>query len=205
MHQSLLDIPVNEVPGFEDTAMTIEDDEDDVHFLEEGRRLLALSRFHVLRDNRGGSVESVDALFAHVWSELAELARADTPHTGSIILLPDYELDSLRRFTDMSVQQPLRWLGLMGGSGSSAASSTTAARFEVVSLQRDSPAIRVLYKLEEMRSSAGYTEEEGFAAEADGRSSSAVEGRKSEQRRIALLGGCLCGSSCMRSKSESKC
>jgi len=146
MHQSLLEIPVNEVPD-PDTA---EDDEDDVHFLEEGRRMLAISRFHVLRDNQGGSVEAVDALFTHVWSELMELSRADTEHTGSIILLPDYELDSLRRFTDMSVKQPLRWLGVH-------------MDFEVVTLQRDSPGIRLLYKLQDMPA-GGYTEEEGFAA-----------------------------------------
>jgi hypothetical protein len=145
MHQSLLAIPVNEVPD-PDTA---EDDEDDVHFLEEGRRMLAISRFHVLRENQGGSVEAVDALFSHVWSELMELSRADTQHTGSIILLPDYELDSLRRFTDMSVKQPLKWLG--------------NADFEVVTLLRDSPGIRLLYKLQDMPSGA-YTEDEGFAA-----------------------------------------
>ena len=147
MHQSLLDIPVNDVADPNDAE---DDDEDDLHFLEEGRRMLAISRFHVLRDNQGGSVEAVDTLFSHVWSELMELSRANATHTGSIVLLPDYKLDNLRRFTDMSVKQPLKWLG-------------RHTDFEVVALERDSPGIRLLYKLQDMPSGA-YTEEEGFAA-----------------------------------------
>lgn len=146
MQESLLAIPVNEVPN-PDTA---DDDEDDLHFVEEGRRLLAISRFHVLRENQGGSVESVDALFAHCWSEVMELSRTGTAHTGSLILLPDYELSDLRRFADMNIVQPLEWLGVH-------------ADFEVVSLQRDSPAIRLIYKLNKLPAGA-YTEEDGFAA-----------------------------------------
>ena len=149
MHQSLLAIPVNEVPDPD----TTDDDEDDLHFLEEGRRMLCLNRFHVLRENQGGSVESVDALFTHCWSEVMELSRAGTAHTGSLILLPDYELSDLRRFADMNVVRPLQWLGIH-------------TDFEVVSLQRDSPAIRLLYKLNEMPAGA-YTEDEGFAAGAN--------------------------------------
>jgi len=142
MHQALLDIPVS---SDEDV-----DDEDDLHFLEEGRRMLAISRFHVLQNNQGGSVESVDSLFAHCWSELYSLSRADNEHTGSIILLPQYELSDLRRFADMNVVRPLEWLGVH-------------ADFEVVSLKRDSPAIRLLYKLSDMPE-GDYNEEEGFAA-----------------------------------------
>ena len=146
MQESLLAIPVNEVPDPE----TADDDEDDLHFVEEGRRLLAISRFHVLRDNHGGSVEAVDALFAHCWSEVMELSRAGTAHTGSLILLPSYELSNLRRFADMNVVKPLEWLGVH-------------ADFEVVSLQRDSPAIRLIYKLNKLPAGT-YTEEDGFAA-----------------------------------------
>jgi hypothetical protein len=128
MHKFLVDIPVNE---------SVEEDEDDLHFLEEGRRMLAISRFHVLSENRGGSVESHEALFSMCWSELVELRRADQENTGSLILLPDYDLADLRRFTDMNVLRPLEWLGL-------------ANQFEVASLQRDSPAIRILHKLQDM-------------------------------------------------------
>lgn len=146
MQDSLLAIPVNEVPDPE----TAVDDENDKLFVEEGRRLLAIGRFHVLRGNQGGTVESVDALFAHCWSEVLELSRAGTAHSGSLILLPSYELSDLRRFADMNVVQPLQWLGVH-------------ADFEVVSLQRDSPAIRLIYKLSDVPAGA-YTEEEGFAA-----------------------------------------
>lgn len=128
MHQSLLDIPVTESKT---------DDDNDIHFLEEGRRLLAINRFHVLRDNHGGTVEACDSLFATCWSELALLQSTDVRHTGSLILLPEYELSDLRRFTDMNLLRPLEWLGIQ-------------ADFEVASMQRQSPAIRLLYKLNDM-------------------------------------------------------
>jgi hypothetical protein len=145
VHQSLLDIPVDE---------ETQEDDNDLQFLEEGRRMLAINRFHVLRGNVGGSVESVDALFSMCWSELMEMRNQDREHTGSLILLPDCELSDLRRFADMNLLRPLEWLGIH-------------ADFEIVSMQRGSPAIRVLYKLQDMPK-GGYTEEEGFAAgEAD--------------------------------------
>lgn len=122
--QSLIDIPVNN---------SQEDDEDDIEFLEEGRRLLALQRFHVLR-----STSIVDeSLFATVWSELAHLSEQDEEHTGSLILAPDCDLAELRRFTDMNIMRPLEWLGL-------------DSYFEVSSFSRGSPAIRLFYKLNDM-------------------------------------------------------
>lgn len=123
MHQSLLDIPV--VEG--------EDDEHEQHFVEEGRRLLAISRFRVLRENEAGCIDSIDELFRTIWGELNYLRTDDTRHTGSIVLLPNYCLSDLKRFTDMNVVQPLAWLG--------------NSDFEVVSLERGSPAIRMIYKL----------------------------------------------------------
>lgn len=128
MQQSLVDIPVNEL---------VKEDENDLNFLEEGRRMLCVSRFHVLKENQGGSVENFDSLFSTCWSELAELSRADEADTGSLILLPDYDLVDLRRFTDMNLQRPLDWLGM---------SST----FEVASMRREFPAIRLLHKLSDM-------------------------------------------------------
>jgi len=128
MQQSLLDIPVNEI---------VKEDENDMHFLEEGRRMLAVSRFQVLPGLSGGSVEQHDALFQVCWSELHHLRTADVPSTGSLILLPDYDMTNLRQFTDMNLQRPLDWLG----------HSTT---FEVASMVRDIPAIRMLHRLEDM-------------------------------------------------------
>jgi hypothetical protein len=130
---SLLSIPTDE---------RVEEDDNDVQFVEEGRRLLALSRFHVLQANRGGSgVESYDHLFATCWSELHHLSSQNVAHTGSLIILPDCQISDLRRFTDMNVLRPLEWLGLHDD-------------FEVASIhhgmQDSSPAIRLLYKLSDI-------------------------------------------------------
>uniref|UniRef100_A0A6V2APG9 Uncharacterized protein n=1 Tax=Ditylum brightwellii TaxID=49249 RepID=A0A6V2APG9_9STRA len=123
--KSLLDIPV----------MNVKDDEHDLQFIEEGRRMLAIQRFHVLPGVSSGSVHHHEELFATCWSEVAELRQADEPDTGSIVLLPDYySLDDLRRFTDMYLQRPLSWLGV-------------DSFFEVATLQRDTMAIRFLHKL----------------------------------------------------------
>mmetsp|Transcript_9536 Transcript_9536/g.12622 ORF Transcript_9536/g.12622 Transcript_9536/m.12622 type:complete len:276 (-) Transcript_9536:141-968(-) len=126
--KSLVGIPVDE---------TTDDDDDDLQFVEEGRRFLALSRFHVMRGNHGGSVENIDALFSTCWNEIMELSSVAEGHTGSLIMLPQYELSDLRRFTDMNVLQPLEWLGI-------------GSNFEVSSFQRGSPAIRLLYKLSDI-------------------------------------------------------
>lgn len=140
MHQSLLAIPTTESRGEEE-------DENDVQFLEEGRRMLAINRFHVLREDLDGSVESYDALFSTCWSEVRHLSASEEEHTGSIILVPGYQLPELRRFTDMNLLRPLEWLGV-------------SADFEVVSMQRGSPAIRLLYKLNDMPEDHD-TEEQG--------------------------------------------
>lgn len=128
MQQSLLDIPVNEA---------VQEDDGDMQFLEEGRRLLVIGRFQVLRGVSGGTIECFDNLFSTCWSELAELSRSNEPNTGSLIIVPDYDLSDLRRFTDMNVRLPLEWLGLDGV-------------FEVSSLERGSPAIRLIHKLNDM-------------------------------------------------------
>jgi hypothetical protein len=126
--QSLIAIPVNDGE---------EDDEDDVEFIEEGRRLMALNRFHVLRSDGSTSVNKYDALFATCWNELAHLTDQDEEHSGSLILAPDSDLSDLRRFTDMNIMRPLEWLGL-------------DSLFEVSSLERGSPAIRLIFKIKTM-------------------------------------------------------
>lgn len=134
---SLIEIPVDET--------TQEDDENDLHFLEEGRRMLVCSRFHVVGEedgtvNSSGSfsrIERSDRLFATCWNEICHLQDANEPDTGSMILVPGSDLEDLRRFTDMNLQRPLQWLGLDGN-------------FEVASMQHDSPGIRLIHKLSEM-------------------------------------------------------
>lgn len=128
MHQSLLDIPVT-------MSENGAEDENDLHFVEEGRRMLAVSRFHVVNtDATEDRAAQYEQLFATCWSELMELRVRDEEHTGSLILFPAAELSDLRRFCDMNLQRPLEWLGLRGD-------------FEVASMERGLPAIRLLYKL----------------------------------------------------------
>jgi hypothetical protein len=132
MHESLLAIPITESAGGAE-------DENDLHFLEEGRRMLAVGRFHVVRpakdadtnrDEASWRAARYDRLFSTCWSELME-------HTGSLILFPDSELTDLRRFADMNLIRPLEWLGVRND-------------FEIVSMERGSPAIRLIYRLQDM-------------------------------------------------------
>lgn len=128
MQQSLLDIPVDE--------RTAEDD-NDVHFLEEGRRMLVCSRFHVIAEAEKGSITSQESLFMTCWNEIKHLAEENEADTGSLIVVPGYDIDDLRRFADMNLQRPLQWLGI-------------DRKFEVASLQRGSPAIRLIHQLSDM-------------------------------------------------------
>ena len=130
--QALVDIPVTEGS---------EQDDNDLHFLEEGRRILALSRFQVLSSysDISSSIDKHDELFSTCWSEIHSLASEGQPDTGSLIILPEsYEMADLRRFTDINILRPLEWLGLGGV-------------FEVTSLQRENPCIRLIHQLSDMR------------------------------------------------------
>ena len=103
MQQSLVDIPVDE---------TTKEDENDLHFIEEGRRMLVCSRFHVIQDMDQRTVDSYDSLFRACWNEIAELTLTDEIDTGSLIVVPDLGYDELRQFADMNLQRPLQWLGM---------------------------------------------------------------------------------------------
>jgi hypothetical protein len=129
MQQALIDIPVDE---------RTKEDVNDVHFLEEGRRMLVCSRFHVIAGAEKGSIASHESLFTTCWNEITHLAQENESDTGSLIVVPGYEIDDLRRFTDMNLQRPLQWLGI-------------DSKFEVASLHRGSPAIRLIHKLSDMR------------------------------------------------------
>lgn len=131
--RSLVEIPVVEFDGNGYAA----DDENDLQFLEEGRRMLVITRFHVLSQITAGEIDHHEQLFRTCWSELLELQTAGEEDTGSLILVPDYDISDLRRFADMNLQRPLEWLGL-------------SDLFEVTSLQRESPAIRIIHKLSDI-------------------------------------------------------
>ena len=103
-----------------------QEDQNDLHFLEEGRKMLALTRFQGLANISGGFIEDYDKLLSVCWSEINELHKADISSSGSLILLQDYDISNLRRFTDMNLLKPLDWLGMTG-------------LFEVASMERAVP------------------------------------------------------------------
>jgi hypothetical protein len=126
MQTSLIDIPVDE---------TTKEDEYDLHFIEEGRRLLVCSRFHVVPNMETGSIESFDNLFSTSWSEVLELHQADAINTGSLIVIPGLNYEDVRRFADINLQRPLEWLGI-------------ANNFEVASLEKGGLGVlRLIHKL----------------------------------------------------------
>ena len=129
MHQSLLEIPVTPTVG---TA----EDENDLQFLEEGRRMLAINRFQVVRAAQDSSSSRYERLFETCWSELMELTSLDQEHTGSLILFPESNLSDLRRFAELNLSRPLKWLGRHD--------------FEVAAMVRGEPAIRLIYRLQDM-------------------------------------------------------
>lgn len=125
MQEALLAIPV----------ISEEEDAFDLQFIEEGRRMLCVSRFQVLSSDKD--------LFSTCWNELHELSKLDQPNTGSMIVLPeDYDLELLQSFTDENLQQPLEWLGL-------------DLDFEIASITRGIPALRMLHKLSDIPEHVG--------------------------------------------------
>lgn len=127
--QSLVDIPVYN---------TTIDDAADLHFIEEGRRMLMISRFHVLTQKNKNRMEQYNDLFMTCWSEMAELKRSKTKSNGSLILLPDADLTELQRFADMNLHRPLDWLGV------------TPSDFEVATFERGSPGIRIIHQVQDI-------------------------------------------------------
>eukprot|EP00569_Conticribra_weissflogii_P006083 CAMPEP_0171331252 /NCGR_PEP_ID=MMETSP0878-20121228/2572_1 /TAXON_ID=67004 /ORGANISM="Thalassiosira weissflogii, Strain CCMP1336" /LENGTH=417 /DNA_ID=CAMNT_0011831751 /DNA_START=74 /DNA_END=1327 /DNA_ORIENTATION=- len=102
---SLLDIPVDAL---------VKEGSNDLHFLEEGRRTIAVTRFHVHtlevvadvnansdgnddksnndddNNNYYGMEEWENELFAKCWSEMAHIMSQDSSDTGSLIVLPSH-------------------------------------------------------------------------------------------------------------------
>lgn len=147
--RSLLDIPL-------DAIVT---GDNDLHFLEEGRRTIAVTRFHVLNEHNDdndkngalmnannssneGNYDWKSELFRTCWSELAHLASQDCANTGSLVLLPaminrDGGLDVVRDFVEHNLIRPRRWLGRDDD-------------WEIVVMDRGGLAVRLLYKLSDI-------------------------------------------------------
>ena len=140
MQQSLVDIPVDE---------TTKEDENDLHFIEEGRRMLVCSRFHVIQDMDQRTVDSYDSLFRACWNEIAELTLTDEIDTGSLIVVPDLDYDELRQFADINLQRPLQWLGMND-------------IFEVAIVERGGlGVVRLIHKLSEIPIPEGASDQNG--------------------------------------------
>ena len=103
VQQNLVELPVNEKEK--------EQDDLDMHFINEGKRMLAISRFHVLRMESTNELDHRDELFMTCWSELAELRRANQPDTGKARCVLRLDGDACdMRYVLNSDNSTLRWL-----------------------------------------------------------------------------------------------
>jgi len=134
LQRSLLDIPLDQlITG-----------DNDAHFLEEGRRTIAMTRFHVMEEyitTNGGHDEVEQELFKLCWSEIGHLVSQNEIDTGSLVLLPDLEvgksLEDVQQFIETNLIRPIHWLGI-------------GDDWEIVALERGSVAVRMLYKLSDI-------------------------------------------------------
>lgn len=136
--RSLLDIPIDA----KTKEAEIGTGRNDMHFLEEGRRTIAVSRFHVLD---GATEDWESELFRTCWSEMAYLMSQDEIDTGSLVVLPslpsrigENRLEYVHRFVEEKLVRPISWLG-------------RDSDWEIVAMERGNLGIRLLYKLSGMR------------------------------------------------------
>jgi hypothetical protein len=117
----------------------------DRHFLEEGRRTIAVTRFHVMDNDCRGEQEWELELFQLCWSELGHLMSKDEEDTGSLIVLPQSlngqenvrSLECVQQFVAEKLIRPMEWLG-------------RGQDWEIVAMERGAVAVRLLYKLGEI-------------------------------------------------------
>ncbi|KAL3775888.1 hypothetical protein ACHAWO_012906 [Cyclotella atomus] len=132
----------------------------DLHFLEEGRRTIAVTRFHVadtvnsvgntvLNDDGHEMRSWEDQLFQLAWSEIGYYYRKDiNDDTGSLILLPEGLcandndgglccLEQVQQFVLEKLIRPMEWLG-------------RSDDWEIVALEHGNVGVRLLYKLGEI-------------------------------------------------------
>jgi hypothetical protein len=135
--RSLLDIPIDTLTKEEDIGKG----NNDLHFLEEGRRVNAVTRFHVLdgEDNNDNDGVWETELFRTCWSEMGKLMSEDLQDTGSLVVLPNINnptvsLEYVQQFVQTKLVQPVSWMGRQED-------------WEIVAMERGSLAVRLLYKL----------------------------------------------------------
>lgn len=109
------------------------DDDQDLNFVEEGRRILVMSRFHVLDEVKQNDF---GPLFQACWSEIYCLINDGTPGTGSLIILDKLEENvDLSHFVHTNIRLPLQWLGIGEDC------------LEVANFTRGKKCIRLIHKL----------------------------------------------------------
>jgi len=125
---ALTAIPVSE----EEFNTKDEEDNNDLQFLEEGRRLLVLQRFQVIDGVGSGNHD----LFRTCWSEIHCLVSEGGEDTGSLIILDEFDhLDmDLACFVDANIRMPLQWLGM-------------GDLVEVASFERGKNCVRLIHQL----------------------------------------------------------
>ena len=121
----------------------------DLHFLEEGRRTIAVTRFHVMNTSDAGASATKEGewesqLFEMCWSELGHLMNQNENDTGSLILLPsdmivssEISLERVQEFVGEKLIRPIEWLG-------------RGEDWEIVAMERGVVGVRLLYKLGEI-------------------------------------------------------
>lgn len=113
-----------------------DDDHEDLNFIEEGRRILVLNRFHVVQDEAKEEGDYYDELFRTCWSEIHSLVYNDLPKTGSLIILEDMGNDvDLTDFVHENIRMPLEWLGIRDD------------HIEVAHFTRGKKCIRLIHRL----------------------------------------------------------
>lgn len=129
--KALTDIPVSEELYSRDA-----EDNNDMHFLEEGRRLLVLQRFQVIVS---AGADNQD-LFRTCWSEIHHLITEGGGDIGSLIILEEEDEDfDLGNFVDNKIRLPLQSLGL-------------GDMFEVSGFVRGKQCVRLIQNLGDIRS-----------------------------------------------------
>lgn len=138
--KALTDIPVSEKLYAKD-----DEDDNDMHFLEEGRRLLVLQRFQVVDHDPTDENGKMD-LFRTCWSEIYYLVTEGQGDIGSLIIIEeddavdDVDTDSdvdeidLAHFVDTKIRLPLQFLGLEN-------------MLEVASFEREKRCVRLIQNL----------------------------------------------------------
>jgi hypothetical protein len=159
--RSLLDIPIDTLTKEEDIGKG----NNDLHFLEEGRRTIAVTRFHVVDgDEYAGSTSTTataateeevvldqweNEVFRTCWSEIGHLMSQDIDDTGSLVVLPNIPFPSSSLFNQEENNSSLEYIqqfvekklvqpiSWMGRSKD----------WEIVAMNRGNLAVRLLYKL----------------------------------------------------------